>query len=179
MRCPARTGRPAPRSAEAAQAVLTDRRNRGLSLPADGPDARQAGSVFLNPLVPRAQATAIHAAGGPVHNSPDGTLRASAGWLLEQTGFLPGTQVGPGVYCSATRTLTLTTRDGATAASFTSALRQLATEVFEAYGIRLYPEPVRPGLTTGSLEVPAMPSHRAVAKPSSPNRPPAVGSRLW
>ncbi|MEU0022134.1 UDP-N-acetylmuramate dehydrogenase [Streptomyces sp. NPDC048664] len=133
-----------PPLAEAAQAVLTDRHNRGLILPTDGPDARQAGSVFLNPQVPRAQATAIRAADGPVHNSPDGTLRASAGWLLEQTGFLPGTQVGPGVYCSQNRALTLTARDNATATSFTTALQDLAHEVLTTYRIRLAPEPVLP-----------------------------------
>ncbi|MEU5084583.1 MULTISPECIES: UDP-N-acetylmuramate dehydrogenase [Streptomyces] len=104
-----------PPLAEAAQAVLTDRHNRGLTLPAGGPDARQAGSVFLNPSVAPAQATAIRAAGGPVHHSPDGSQRASAGWLLEQAGFLPGTRVSPGVYCSQARALTLTARDGATA----------------------------------------------------------------
>ncbi|MER6121392.1 UDP-N-acetylmuramate dehydrogenase [Streptomyces sp. NPDC001795] len=133
-----------PPLAEAAQAVLTDRRNRGLSLPASGPDARQAGSVFLNPPITPAQATAIRAAGGPVHNSPDGPLRASAGWLLEQTGFLPGTQVGLGVYCSRDRALTLTVYDDATAATFTTALEALAHSVLTTHRIRLQPEPVQP-----------------------------------
>ncbi|WP_051779935.1 UDP-N-acetylmuramate dehydrogenase [Streptomyces sp. NRRL S-241] len=133
-----------PPLAEAARAVLTDRRNRGLSLPADGPDARQAGSVFLNPLVTPAQAAAVRAAGGPVHSSPNGTLRASAGWLLEQTGFLPGTQVGPGVYCSQDRTLTLAARDGATATSFAAALEALAQAVLTMHRIHLRAEPVRP-----------------------------------
>ncbi|MEV7157031.1 UDP-N-acetylmuramate dehydrogenase [Streptomyces misionensis] len=133
-----------PPLAEAAQAVLIDRRNRGLTLPADGPDARQAGSVFLNPLVPRAQAKAIRAAGGPVYNSPDGTLRASAGWLLEQTGFLPGTRVDRGVYCSQNRALTLTARDDATAASFTTAVEVLAHAVLTTHRIRLQREPVQP-----------------------------------
>ncbi|MGC4917825.1 UDP-N-acetylmuramate dehydrogenase [Streptomyces albogriseolus] len=168
-----------PPLTQAAQAVITDREQRGLALPGSGPDARQAGSVFLNPVITPVQEAAVRRAGGPVHRDQSGGQRTSAGWLLEQCGYRPGSRIGPGVYCSATRTLTLTTRDGATATSFTSALRQLATEVFEAYGIRLCPEPVRPGLTTGSLEVPAMPSHRAVAKPSSPNRLPAVGSRMW
>ncbi|MEU4077561.1 UDP-N-acetylmuramate dehydrogenase [Streptomyces venezuelae] len=140
-----------PPLAEAAQAVLTDRRTRGLSLPSEGPDVRQAGSVFLNPLVVRAQATAIRAAGGPVHNSPDGTLRASAGWLLEQTGFLPGTQVGSGVYCSQDRALTLTARDDATAASFTTALEVLVHAVLTTHRIRLQREPVQPHRRSLSL----------------------------
>lgn len=133
-----------PPLAEAAQAVLTDRHDRGLTLPASGPDTRQAGSVFLNPPVTHAQATAIRAAGGPVHSSPHRILRASAGWLLEQTGYRPGIRVGPGVYCSQGRALTLTARDDATAASFATALDVLTDAVLTAHGIRLRPEPVRP-----------------------------------
>ncbi|MFI1060428.1 hypothetical protein ACH4TC_00865 [Streptomyces spororaveus] len=74
---------------------------------------------------------------------PDSTLRASAGWLLEQTGFLPGARVGPGVYCSRGRALTLTARDDATAADFTTALEVLAHAVLTTHRIRLRPEPVQ------------------------------------
>ncbi|OLO25924.1 UDP-N-acetylenolpyruvoylglucosamine reductase [Streptomyces sp. MNU77] len=133
-----------PSLAEAAQAVLTDRRNRGLTLPTCGPDARQAGSVFLNPPITHAQATAIDASGGPVCSSTDGTLRASAGWLLEQAGFRPGIRVCPGVYCSRSRALTLTVRDNATAARFTTALEALIHAVLTTHRIRLQPEPVQP-----------------------------------
>ncbi len=131
-----------PPLTEAARAVLTDRRARGLTMPDSGPDTRQAGSVFLNPPVTRAQADAIRAAGGPVHRDQDGMLRASAGWLLQQTGHHPGSRLAPGVYCSTRRTLTLVARDGATATHFTTALRTLAARVFEATAIRLHPEPV-------------------------------------
>ncbi|MFD6967830.1 UDP-N-acetylmuramate dehydrogenase [Streptomyces sp. NPDC059949] len=133
-----------PPLAEAAQAVLTDRHNRGLTLPTFGPDARQAGSVFLNPPISNAQATAICAAGGPVLSSSDGTLRTSAGWLLEQTGFHPGIRVAPGVYCSLGRALTLTAHDDATAASFATALEVLAHAVLATHRIRLRSEPVQP-----------------------------------
>ncbi|WP_416972001.1 UDP-N-acetylmuramate dehydrogenase [Streptomyces sp. 4F14] len=130
-----------PPLAEAAQAVLADRHHRGLTLPAEGPDCRQAGSVFLNPAVTPAQATAIHHAGGPVHRTSDGSLRASAGWLLEQAGFHPGRRIGTGVYCSDSRTLTLAARESATAASFAHALRVLADAVVATHSIRLRPEP--------------------------------------
>lgn len=131
-----------PPLAEAAQAVLADRQHRGLALPTTGPDSRQAGSVFLNPPVTPAQAAAIRTARGPLHRTPDGTLRASAGWLLDRSGFHPGCHVGPGVYCSTGRTLTLTARNGATAASFTHALHVLADSVLAAHQIQLRPEPV-------------------------------------
>lgn len=139
-----------PPLAEAAQGVLADRQHRGLDLPTSGPDARQAGSVFLNPPVAPAQAAAIRTAGGPVHRGPDGILRASAGWLLEQVGFRPGCLVSPGVYCSSGRTLTLAAREDATAASFIMALRVLADAVLSAHGVLLRPEPVRPVSMTDS-----------------------------
>ncbi|MFI9829667.1 UDP-N-acetylmuramate dehydrogenase [Streptomyces sp. NPDC051913] len=133
-----------PPLAEAAHGVLADRSNRGLSLPAIGPDARQVGSVFLNPAITHNQARAVRAVGGPVHRSENSGLRASAGWLLENAGYSPGTQVAPGVYCSSRRTLTLTAHRGATSTSFDAALRTLTACVFSALAIRLTPEPRRP-----------------------------------
>lgn len=135
-----------PPLTEAAASVVADRQARGLTLPAHGPDVRQAGSVFLNPPVTEHQAQEVRAAGGPVYRDVDGVVRASAGWLLEQCGHGPGRRLAPGVYCSTRRTLTVTARDGATAAGFAAALRTMATEVAESTGIELRPEPVQPAL---------------------------------
>ncbi|MFG1873527.1 UDP-N-acetylmuramate dehydrogenase [Sphaerisporangium sp. NPDC049003] len=107
-----------PPLAEAAEAVLTDRYARGLILPESGPDARQAGSVFLNPPVSASQAKAILTAGGPMTRDQHRIQRASAGWLLGQAGYSPGCQLAPGVHCSTQRTLTLTAHEGATASAF-------------------------------------------------------------
>ncbi|MFF4205753.1 UDP-N-acetylmuramate dehydrogenase [Streptomyces sp. NPDC001668] len=142
-----------PPLAEAAEGVLHDRRRRGLLLPGSGPDTRQAGSVFLNPTVTPAQATVVRAAGGPIHQDPTGQLRASAGWLVEQAGYRPGTQVAPGIFCSEGRALTLAARDGATSASFTTALRRLASQVLATTSIQLTQEPVRPHLVPVSGRV--------------------------
>ncbi|MER5420587.1 UDP-N-acetylmuramate dehydrogenase [Streptosporangium roseum] len=133
-----------PPLAEAAQGVLTDRRQRGLALPENGSDARQAGSVFLNPSITTAQAAVVRAAGGMVYYDNHSILRTSAGWLLQLLGYHPGYQLAPGVSCSTRRTLTLTAHDGATAASFNTVMRKLTRDVFETTGIRLHPEPVRP-----------------------------------
>ncbi|MFE9852784.1 UDP-N-acetylmuramate dehydrogenase [Streptomyces sp. NPDC005576] len=134
-----------PPLAEAAWAVISDRTQRGLVLPMSGPDIRQAGSVFLNPQVDRAQAAAIRAAGGSLHHEPCGVSRASAGWLLEQVGHLPASRIGPGIYCSATRALTLTARQQATASAFADAVRTLASDVHRMFDIRLRSEPVHLG----------------------------------
>lgn len=127
---------------EAAAAVLHDRAERGLLLPAAGPDHRQAGSCFLNPTVTDDQARALRGCGAPMHRTPSGICRASAGWLLETCGYRPGAEVTHGVRCSVHRTLTLTAQAEATAHTFREALKTMATTVHTATGITLHPEPV-------------------------------------
>ncbi|MYS79131.1 UDP-N-acetylmuramate dehydrogenase [Embleya scabrispora] len=133
-----------PPLAEAAAGVAADRRARGLLLPTHGPDARQVGSVFLNPPVTAHQATALRAAGGPVHRTPDGTQRASAGWLIQQLGHQPDSPLGPGIWCSTLRALTIVARENATATAFADTLVGLVTDVETTFGIRLHPEPTTP-----------------------------------
>ncbi|MER6449439.1 UDP-N-acetylmuramate dehydrogenase [Streptomyces venezuelae] len=132
-----------PPLAEAAAAVLDHRAARGLLLPETGDDARQAGSVFLNPPVTPAQANAVRAAGGPLHHDRDNVPRVSAGWLLEHVGHYPGQELQPGIRTSRRRTLTLTAHPGATSVGFAAALMGMAERVDEATGIRLHLEPIR------------------------------------
>ncbi|WP_206506109.1 hypothetical protein [Streptomyces chrestomyceticus] len=108
-----------------------------------GPDARQAGSVFLNPPLTRAQAHLVRTAGGPAYRDDFGTVRTSAGWLLQLTGCHPGSRIAPGVRCSTGRALTLTARAGATSDACVSALHSLACRVREVITTHLHPEPVR------------------------------------
>ncbi len=130
---------------DVATAVLANRHQRGLLLDRHGPDARQVGSVFLNPPVTGTQAARWSAAGCPVHTDSDGQLRASAGWLLEHVGFHPGQTITDGVQCSARRTLTLTVDDKATATGFTTALSRLSDQVRATTGVVLTPEPAPVG----------------------------------
>ncbi|WP_157815547.1 UDP-N-acetylmuramate dehydrogenase [Kitasatospora sp. CB02891] len=134
-----------PPVAEVAAAVLANRCRRGLLLDLHAPDARQAGSVFLNPPVTAAQAACWTAAGCPVHRDSDGQPRASAGWLLEHLGYRPGCEIAAGIRCSDRRTLTLTAHDGATATGLAQALTALSAQVESATGIVLQPEPVLVG----------------------------------
>ncbi|KJS52316.1 hypothetical protein VM98_32215 [Streptomyces rubellomurinus subsp. indigoferus] len=101
--------------------------------------------VFLNPPVTATQATRLSATGCPTHTDSDGQLRASAGWLLEHTGYRPGYKIADGIRCSERRTLTLITHDGATATGFAQALTELSTQVEIATGITLRPEPTMTG----------------------------------
>jgi UDP-N-acetylmuramate dehydrogenase len=131
-----------PPLADAVAAVRADRSRRGLTLPRTGMDARQAGSVFVNPLVNPRQAARIQASNGPVFTDQQGRRRASAGWLLQQAGYSPGSKVGPGLYCSSSRTLTVVARDQATSTRFVSALTALASHARDTTGIELHTEPV-------------------------------------
>ncbi|MBD0710769.1 MULTISPECIES: UDP-N-acetylmuramate dehydrogenase [unclassified Streptomyces] len=134
-----------PPVAEVAAAVLANRHRRGLLLDPHGSDARQVGSVFLNPPITSAQADRWSATGCPIHTDSDGELRASAGWLLELVGCRPGRKIAQGTRCSSARTLTLTAHEGATATGFVDTLSALASQVERATGISLRPEPVKVG----------------------------------
>ncbi|WP_051712192.1 UDP-N-acetylmuramate dehydrogenase [Streptomyces sp. NRRL S-350] len=137
-----------PTVPEVTAAVLANRRHRGLLLDPSGPDARQAGSVFLNPRITTTQATLWSDLGCPVHRDSNGELRAGASWLLEHVGCRPGQVVAEGVRCSQRRTLTVTAHGDATAAGFHQALTHLAAQVATTTGITLQPEPTRIGLWT-------------------------------
>ncbi|MFF4927120.1 UDP-N-acetylmuramate dehydrogenase [Kitasatospora sp. NPDC001261] len=134
-----------PTVPEVTAAVLANRHRRGLLLDPSGPDARQVGSVFLNPRVTDAQATHWSGLGCPVHRDSDGQLRTSAGWLLEFVGCRPGQTITEGVRYSERRTLTVTAHGDATAAAFDLALTNLAARVATATGLMLRPEPTRVG----------------------------------
>ncbi|MFF7966789.1 UDP-N-acetylmuramate dehydrogenase [Streptomyces sp. NPDC007903] len=135
-----------PPLAEAASGVVADREARGLTLPASGPEARQAGSAFLNPPVTDEQAAAVRAAGGPIHTDMQGVMRASSGWLLAQCGYQPGIPLADGVFCSSHRVLTVTVRDGASSEDVARVLRTMASRVRTAFGVQLHPEIVPLGL---------------------------------
>ncbi|MFI0928685.1 hypothetical protein ACH4TP_33005 [Streptomyces sp. NPDC021012] len=103
-----------------------------------------AGSCFFNPVVTDHEAERLRMAGAPVHRTPEGTYRASAGWLLELCGYAPGREITPGVRCSSRRTLTLTAGPGATAKEFQYALTSMVANVRARTGVTLTPEPVCP-----------------------------------
>ncbi|WP_042441048.1 UDP-N-acetylmuramate dehydrogenase [Streptacidiphilus albus] len=130
-----------PPLAEAAVAVATDRQARGLTLPSSGPDARQVGSVFLNPTVNEHQAAHVRAYGGPLHYDARGEARVSAGWLLQHVGYAPGCRLAEGIYCSTQRTLTVVARGSVTSENYLGILYRLSREVEQATGIQMHLEP--------------------------------------
>jgi UDP-N-acetylmuramate dehydrogenase len=120
-------------------AVLELRRSKGMVLDGDDRDTWSAGSFFTNPIVDAATAARLPEA-APRFGQPDGTIKTSAGWLIEHAGFTKGYGKPPATL-STKHTLALTNRGGATAADLLGLAREIRDGVRDRYGIELTPEP--------------------------------------
>ena len=126
-------------------AVLGLRRRKGMVLDSNDPDATSAGSFFTNPIVP-AEVAARLPAEVPRWPVPDGQVKVSAAWLIEQAGFTKGYGHGA-ARISTKHTLALTNRGGATTAELLALARELRDGVRAKFGITLVNEPVLVGET--------------------------------
>jgi UDP-N-acetylmuramate dehydrogenase len=127
-------------AAEVRRAVLELRRGKGMVLDADDHDTWSAGSFFTNPVL----APEAVPAGAPAWPQPDGTVKTSAAWLIEQAGFEKG-QGNERAALSAKHPLALTNRGGATAADLVALAREIRDGVRDRFGIELVNEPVLVG----------------------------------
>lgn len=131
-----RVARPGPR--DVAEAVIRLRRRK---LP-DPARIGNAGSFFKNPLVPVAQAEAIHAQHPalPVFPAGDEALRKlSAAWLIEQCGWKGHRDGDAGV--SAQHALVLVNHGQATGLQLLDLARRIAATVQARFGVAIEPEP--------------------------------------
>ena len=126
-------------------AVLGLRRGKGMVLDPADPDTTSAGSFFTNPIVP-AHLAATLPAEAPRWPAPDGQVKLSAAWLIEQAGFGKGYGAGA-ARISAKHTLALTNRGGATTAELLALARELRDGVQARFAITLVNEPVLVGAT--------------------------------
>ena len=122
------------------EAVLGLRRGKGMVLDADDHDTWSAGSFFTNPFVAPAEVPA----GAPRWEQPDGTVKTSAAWLIEQAGFGKG-YGNDRVSLSTKHTLALTNRGGASTADLLALAGEVRRGVHERFGIWLVNEPVLVG----------------------------------
>ncbi|HET9170559.1 MAG TPA: UDP-N-acetylmuramate dehydrogenase [Actinospica sp.] len=134
--------------AQVREAVLAQRRRRGMLLDEADHDTWSAGSFFTNPILTPDQHAAFEGrcaeagiAAPTAYPEADGRLKISAAWLIEHAGFAKGYGSGP-VTLSTKHTLALTNRGGAG----TDDLVKLAVEVRDGvaarFGVTLVPEPV-------------------------------------
>ncbi len=121
--------------ADVRAAVLSLRRRKGMVIDPGDPDSVSAGSFFTNPILD------APLPGAPAWPEPDGRVKTSAAWLIEQAGFTRGYGSGR-VGISSKHTLALVNRGGATAAELIALAREIATGVRARFGVELVPEPV-------------------------------------
>jgi len=138
--------------ADAREAVLAQRRKRGMVLDPADHDTWSCGSFFTNPIL---SARAYEALAGRASNllgpdgppppkfvDPDGYVKTSAAWLIEHAGFGKGFGMPGPAALSTKHTLALTNRGGATASDIAALARQVRDGVQDAFGVALVNEPV-------------------------------------
>ncbi|MEL7058431.1 MAG: UDP-N-acetylmuramate dehydrogenase [Acidobacteriota bacterium] len=147
--------------AELRAAVLAVRRSKAMVLDPSGtgPDARSAGSFFLNPIVAAADADRVadvarrrgtertlprYPADGP---PAERRVKLPAAWLIEEAGFARGHRRGRAAI-SSRHTLALVTHEGARAAEVVDLAREIRQRVRRVFGISLEPEPTFVGFET-------------------------------
>ena len=124
-------------------AVLALRRTKGMVLDPTDPDTVSVGSFFTNPIVPADQAARLPEA-APRYPQPDGAMKVSAAWLIEQAGFPRGYGAGH-ARISTKHTLALTNRDGGSTDELLELARTIRGGVLTRFGIELTAEPILVG----------------------------------
>ena len=138
--------------ADARQAVLAQRRNRGMVLDADDHDTWSCGSFFTNPILSPDRFAQLEQRAaerlGPDGPTPprfpdaDGNVKTSAAWLIDQAGFAKGYRMPGPAALSTKHTLAITNRGRATARDIAALAREVRDGVREAFGVTLVNEPV-------------------------------------
>lgn len=126
--------------ADVRRAVLDLRRGKGMVLDPADHDTWSAGSFFTNPVVD----PAVVPDGAPAWPQPDGSVKTSAAWLIEQAGFAKG-HGSDHAALSGKHTLALTNRGDASTADLLALAREVRDGVEARFGIRLVNEPVLVG----------------------------------
>ncbi|AKT51263.1 UDP-N-acetylmuramate dehydrogenase [Arsenicicoccus sp. oral taxon 190] len=137
---------------DAREAVLEQRRRRGMVLEPGDHDTWSCGSFFTNPILPvgafaelEERARQRLGSDGPVpprFDAGDGLAKTSAAWLIDRAGFGKGFGLPGPAALSTKHTLAVTNRGGATAADVAALARQVRDGVQEAFGVTLVNEPV-------------------------------------
>lgn len=143
--------------ADARDAVLAQRGNRGMVLDETDHDTWSCGSFFTNPILPAAQmdelveraAQRLGADGPvpPVFPAGEGLAKTSAAWLIDKAGFGKGHRMPGPAALSTKHTLAITNRGDATAAEVAALAREVRDGVHDVFGVSLVNEPVFVGHT--------------------------------
>jgi UDP-N-acetylmuramate dehydrogenase len=128
-------------AADVRAAVLELRRSKGMVLDPDDHDTWSVGSFFTNPMLDGDAAASLPAE-APRYPQPDGSIKTSAAWLIENAGYRRGFPGAEGqVALSTKHALALTNRGGATTSELLDLARELRDGVRARFGVALEPEP--------------------------------------
>ena len=145
--------------AQAREAVLAQRRQKGMVLDAADHDTWSCGSFFTNPIMSagsyaglqdRARArlgSSDGAARLPRFNGPEGQVKTSAAWLIDKAGFSKGYRMPGPAALSTKHCLAVTNRGSATAADVVVLAREIRDGVHDAFGVSLVNEPALVGIS--------------------------------
>jgi len=125
------------------ETVLDLRRGKGMVLDPEDPDTWSAGSFFTNPFLAPEEMRRLPGA-APRWEQPDGTIKTSAAWLIENSGFTKG-YGNELVGLSTKHTLALTNRGRARTADLIELAEEIQRGVFDTFGVWLVNEPVLVG----------------------------------
>jgi len=125
-------------------AVLALRRSKGMVFDPADPDTHGAGSFFTNPILTAAEAEHLPLS-APRFPQPDGRVKTSAAWLIQNAGFTKGYGAGP-ARLSSKHVLALTNQGGATAKDVLNLAHQIQDVVLGRFGVALTPEPTLVGV---------------------------------
>jgi UDP-N-acetylmuramate dehydrogenase len=129
----------------AREATLILRARKGMLLDMQDHDSWSAGSFFTNPIVSAAIAAQLPT-DAPRWAQPDGRVKVSAAWLMEQAGVHKG-DVHSGARISTKHVLALTNTGNATATDIATLAKEARDKVQDAFGIVLEAEVNLIGLT--------------------------------
>jgi UDP-N-acetylmuramate dehydrogenase len=127
------------------RAVLELRGAKGMLLNPGDRDSWSAGSFFTNPIVSQEIAAKLPE-GAPQWPTPDGRIKTSAAWLIENSGVHKGDSHG-GARVSTKHVLALTNAGNATATDIAELAKSAQKSVFEKFGITLEAEVNLVGIT--------------------------------
>jgi UDP-N-acetylmuramate dehydrogenase len=140
---------------EAREAVLGQRRQRGMVVDDEDPDTWSCGSFFTNPVLSHDRYAALRdrarevlgadAPAPPQFAAPHDRVKTSAAWLIDRAGFGKGYRMPGPAALSTKHTLALTNRGGATAADVVALAREIRDGVQDTFGVSLVNEPVLVG----------------------------------
>ena len=140
---------------EARDAVLAQRRRRGMVLDASDHDTWSCGSFFTNPVLAAGDFATLEsrvagrlgadAAPPPRFPAAEGGVKTSAAWLIEKAGFAKGFGLPGPASLSTKHTLAVTNRGAATASDVAALAREVRDGVRDTFGVTLENEPVLVG----------------------------------